>query len=399
MFERCIIHLDLDAFFASVEELLDPSIVGLPIIVGGDPRGRGVVASASYSARAFGVHSAMPVAQALRLCPNAVVRHGHYSDYSAYSRRVMAILSEYTPVLEQISIDEAFLDVTGSTVLFGPSEKLAHTIQDRIKGELGLPSSLGVAANKLVAKIASTRAKPHGVLLVPNGREASFLAPLSIDRLWGVGKVTEQRLRANGVSTIGDLATLPLPALQRLFGNGAEAMRRRALGIDDRLVCTESRHKSVSQERTFASDVGAVDELLHCLLKMSDEVSSQLRKEGECARVVVLKMRYPDFTTITRRVTLGQPTDLAEVLYGEASRLLRRELRPGVRLRLIGVGASGLTEGRQLTLFAEETQQLSKLSQAVDDIRRRYGRDSIRRASFLDRSEQPPEPLSRKRGV
>ena len=398
MFERCIIHLDLDAFFASVEELLDPSIVGLPIIVGGDPRGRGVVASASYAARAFGVHSAMPVAQALRLCPDAVVRHGHHSDYSAHSRRVMAILNEYTPLLEQISIDEAFLDVTGSTALYGPPESLAHAIQNRIKDELGLPSSLGVASNKLVAKIASTRAKPQGVLVVPIGQEASFLAPLAIDRLWGVGKVTSQRLRANGVSTIGDLAELGLPTLRKLFGNGAESMRRRALGIDERPVCTEGKRKSVSQERTFASDVGAIDELLHCLLKMSDEVSAQLRGSGECARVVVLKMRYPDFSTITRRVTLAEPTDLAETLYNEASRLLRRELKPGVKLRLIGVGASGLTEGRQLGLFGAQTQQLSKLSQAVDDIRRRYGRDSIRRASFLDRSEESPESPSRRSG-
>ena len=398
MSERCIIHLDLDAFFASVEELRDPSIVGQPIIVGGDPRERGVVASASYAARTFGVHSAMPMAQALRLCPHAVVRHGHYSDYSSYSRRVMAILGEYTPLMEQISIDEAFLDVTGSGALFGPPENLARTIQQRIKDEVGLPSSLGVAGNKLVAKIASARAKPCGVLVVPCGQEASFLAPLPIERLWGVGKVTSQLLRSNGVSTIGDLARLPLPALQRLFGHGAESMRRRAVGIDDRLVSPESRHKSVSQERTFARDVGSLDELLRCLLKMSDEVSSQLRREGEYARVVVLKMRYPDFTTITRRITLDQPTDLAEVLYDQAGRLLRRELGPGVKLRLIGVGAAGLTRGTQLTLFETQTEQLSRLSQAVDDIRRRYGNDSIRRASFLEGAEDPPQPAPRKSG-
>ncbi len=388
---RSIHHVDLDAFFASVEELLDPAISGLPIIVGGDPQGRGVVASCSYAARAFGVHSAMPVAQALRLCPQAIVRHGHHSVYAAYSRRVMAILAEYTPLLEQISIDEAFLDVTGSDRLFGAPETLAHTIQNRIQVECGLPSSLGVAGNKLVAKIASARAKPRGVLVVPSGQEAAFLAPLTIDRLWGVGDVTADRLRKEGISTIGKLAALPLRDMERLFGNGAAGMHRRALGIDDRPVVTEWHRKSVSQERTFARDVSSIEVLMHCLLQMSEEVAAQLRKDGDCARTVVLKMRYPDFTTITRRVTLAQPTNLAEVLHQEASQLLRREWKRGAQLRLIGIGATGLVRGRQLALFDDHSEQLSRLSRAVDKIRSRYGRDSIRRAALLETSESPEE--------
>lgn len=301
---RQIIHLDLDAFFASVEELLDPSLVGLPILVGGSPEGRGVVSSASYAARAYGVHSAMPMSQALRLCPQAVVRHGHHREYSSYSRRVMSILAEYTPLLEPISIDEAFLDVTGSEQLFGPADQLAHRIQQRILAELGLPSSLGVASNKLMAKIASDLAKPKGVLLVPAGQEAEFLAPLPIDRLWGVGEVTSQRLRSSGIQTIGQLAALSEQPMKALFGSGAEGMRRRALGIDDRPVGPSGPHKSISQEHTYAQDVGDLQVLRRTLLDMSEDVAAQLRKHGECARTVVLKIRYPDFRTYTRRVTL-----------------------------------------------------------------------------------------------
>jgi DNA polymerase-4 len=381
---RRIIHIDLDAFFASVEELLDPSIVGLSIIVGGNPQGRGVVASASYAARAFGVRSAMPVAQALRLCPQAIVRHGHYADYSAYSRRVMAILAEYTPLLEQISIDEAFLDVTGSELLYGTLETLARRIQSRILTECGLPSSFGGAGNMLVAKIASGLAKPRGVLVVAPGEETAFLSPLPIERLWGVGEVTARRLHARGIRTIGDMAALSHQQLQSLFGNAAISMHRRALGIDERPVITEWRRKSVSQERTFALDVGDLNALLRSLLNMSEDVAEQLRKEGECARTIVLKMRYPDFTTITRQVTLAQPTDLAETIYFQAGKLLQREWKGATKLRLIGVGATGLVEGRQLSLLDVHTEQLSKLSKAVDQIRHRYGRDAISRAALLE---------------
>jgi len=388
---RSIIHLDLDAFFASVEELLDPSIVGLPILVGGSPEGRGVVSSASYAARAYGVHSAMPMSQALRLCPQAIVRSGHRRDYSSYSRRVMAILSEYTPLLEPISIDEAFLDVTGCEGLFGPADVLAHRLQERILAELGLPSSLGVASNKLVAKIASDLAKPRGIRVVPPGDEAAFLAPLPIERLWGVGDVTAGRLHQHGVHTIGELAALPESQMQALFGSGAQAMHRHALGISASPVGVESRRKSVSQERTFARDVGDLDVLQRALLKMSEEVAAQLRKEGDCARTVVLKMRYPDFTTITRQATLAQPTDLAEDICAQARKLLQHEWKKGTQLRLIGVGATALSQARQLSLFDTHTEQLSKLTKAVDDIRHKYGKDAIRRASLLKAHHQDTE--------
>lgn len=378
-----MIHVDLDAFFASVEELLDPSIVGLPIIVGGDPAKRGVVASASYAARAYGVRSAMPMSQALRLCPQAIVRHGHREAYESYSRRVMAILAEYTPLLEQVSIDEAFLDVTGCDQLFGSSEEIARRIQHRILSELGLSSSLGVASNKLVAKVASTLAKPRGLLVVPPGEEAAFLAPLPVERLWGVGEATAERLRKLGIQTIGQLAALPAQQMKELFSSMADEMHHRALGIDDSPVGIEARRKSISQEHTFPRDVGDINVLRRYLLEISEAVAAQLRKDGECARTIVLKMRYPDFKTITRRVTLAQPTNLTEVIYAQATALLQREWKKGSQVRLIGLGAAGLVQAQQLELFAVPSERLSRLSRAVDEIRSKYGNHAIRRASLL----------------
>jgi len=385
---RSIIHLDLDAFFASVEELLDPSIAGLSILVGGDPVGRGVVSSASYAARAYGVHSAMPMSQALRLCPQAVVRHGQHNEYGAYSKRVMVILAEYTPSLEPISIDEAFLDVSGCERLFGPADELARRIQQRIMSELSLPSSLGVASNKLVAKVASALSKPRGLLVVPPGHEAAFLAPLPIERLWGVGEVTARRLRARGVQTIGQLAVLSAQQMKALFGSAAAEMHRRALGIDDSPVGVRGRRKSVSQERTFPRDVGDINVLRRSLLDMSETVATRLREDGDCARTVTLKMRYPDFKTITRQVTLSQPTDLAEVIHAHAMKMLQREWKKGVKVRLIGVGATGLAQARQLGLFETRAERLSRLSRAVDQIRRKYGKDAIRRASLLKADDE-----------
>ncbi len=382
---RSIIHLDLDAFFASVEELLDPSIRGLPILVGGDPSGRGVVSSASYAARAYGVRSAMPMSQALRLCPQAVVRRGHHREYGRYSKRVMNILAEYTPLWEPVSIDEAFLDVTGCERLFGPAEELAQRLQKRILSELGLPCSLGLASNKLVAKVASALAKPGGVLVVPAGEEAAFFAPLPIERLWGVGEVTAQRLLDIGVRTIGQLAALSEAQMTDLFGSSAAEMHRRALGIDERPVGLSGRRKSISQEHTFPRDVGDVKALGRAMLKMSEDVAAQLRKGGESARTVVLKLRYPDFRTITRQATLSQPTDLSDVIHSHAVRLLRKEWKKGMQVRLIGVGVTGLVEARQLSLFDTSTERLGRLSRVVDEIRSKYGKDAIRRASLLRR--------------
>ena len=383
---RSIIHLDLDAFFASVEELLDPSIAGKPVIVGGDPAGRGVVSSASYAARAYGVRSAMPMARALRLCPHAIVRHGHFHEYRRYSQQVMAILAEYTPLVEQLSIDEAFLDVTGCERLWGTGEEIARLLQRRILEECRLPSSVGVASNKLVAKIASALRKPRGLVVVPPGQEAGFLAPLPVEELWGVGDVAARRLHDLGVRTIGDLAALPVEALVYAFGPYGTTLHEHARGIDHRPVVPESRRRSLSREETFARDVTDEAELERTLLRLSDEVAARLRRHGVQGRVVGLRLRYGDFATLTRRVTLHRPTDLAPTIYAHARRLLRRAWRPGAAVRLLGVGVAGLVEtpAYQLGLFGADDQRWARLSRALDSIRARYGDGAIRRATFLE---------------
>lgn len=384
MSERHIIHVDLDAFFPSVEEILDPSIAGLPILVGGDPQGRGVVSSASYAARAYGVRSAMPMARALRLCPNAVVLRGNHKVYGEYSMRAMDILSEYTPLWESVSIDEAFLDVTGCERLWGSHEMIGRDIQMRIKEEIGLPASVGVASNKLVAKVASGLRKPLGFVVVLYGQEADFLAPMPVERIWGVGQVTAQALRDMGVRTIGELARFPLEVLKAEFGRQGASMYQHARGIDDSAVEMGQSPKSIGHERTFAQDTADIDEIGRCLLGLAEKTAARLRRHGLRARVVTLKLRYEDFRTVTRRVTLVEATDLAEVLYVEASKLLKRELRAGAEIRLVGISAGGLVEGGyQLSLFGGDELRLRRLSKVVDDIRDRYGDGALRRASLL----------------
>jgi len=386
---RSIIHLDLDAFFASVEELLDPSIAGKPVIVGGDPGARGVVSSASYAARAYGVRSAMPMVRALRLCPHAIVRRAHFGEYRRYSQRVMAILAEYTPLVEQISIDEAFLDVTGCERLWGTGPEIARLLQRRILEECRLPSSVGVASNKLVAKIASGLRKPQGLVVVPAGEEAAFLAPLPIEELWGVGEVAARRLHDLGVRTIGDLALLPLEALVYAFGSYGVTLHEHAHGIDNRPVVPESRRRSLSREETFARDITDEAELGRVLLRLSDEVATRLRQHGVQGRVVGLKLRYADLSTVTRRATLERPTDLAPTIHSQAQQLLRRTWKPGVRVRLLGVAVAGLVEtpAYQLGLFGTDEQRWARLSRALDAIRTRYGEGAIRRAAFLEPEE------------
>ncbi|MCL6431690.1 MAG: DNA polymerase IV [Anaerolineae bacterium] len=383
---RTILHVDLDAFFASVEELLDPAIAGKPIIVGGDPQGRGVVSSASYAARAFGVRSAMPMAVALRLCPQAIVRRGHYREYGRYSRQVMAILREYTPLVEQVSIDEAFLDVTGCERLWGPADGLARAIQQRILEGCHLPCSVGVATSKLVAKIASGLRKPQGLVIVPPGEEAAFLAPLPVEELWGVGEVAARRLHALGLHTIGALAAVPKEALVLAFGNQGAVLYDHARGIDNRPVVPENRRRSVSNERTFAQDLTDGEELRKHLLALCDQVAARLRSLGLQGRIVGLKLRYHDFTTVTRRATIDRPTALSPTIFQHARGLLDATWRTGTPVRLLGVSISGLVETpvRQLGLFGDDDGRWMRLSRALDDIRNRYGEQAIRRATFLE---------------
>ena len=304
---RTIMHVDLDAFFCSVEILHDPTLAGKPFVVGGSPEGRGVVASASYPARKFGIHSAMPTAQALRLCPHLTVVSGRRSNYGHYSRQVMAILEEAAPVLEQVSIDEAYLDLGTGDV---DGRGLAAELQARILQELGLPTSWGVASNKLVAKIASDLGKPRGLVVVQDGEEAEFLAPLPVRRLRGVGPKTAERLARHGIERIGQLAALDADRLEAMFGERGVDLAARARGEDNRPVISEHEPKSMSAENTFAEDVTGQEKLEATLLQLTERVGRRLRRGGYACSNVTLKIRWPDFTTLTRQVQLEQPTDL-----------------------------------------------------------------------------------------
>jgi DNA polymerase-4 len=380
---RTILHLDLDAFFCSVEELLDPALKGTVFAVGWPAAERGVISTASYAARKFGVRSALPTARAMKLCPqlNLITpRHRHYSDYS---RRVMAVLENETPLMEQISIDEAFLDLTGDARSGG---EVAATLQARLQSEIGLPSSFGVASNKLVAKIATNVGKPNGLVVVPPGDEAAFLAPLPMDMLWGVGPKTQARLAELGMRTIGDIGRWPADDLARRLGAWGADLARHARGIDDRPVETEREAKSISQETTFAKDVSDRTALRRTLLELSDGVGASLRQANLAARTVKLKLRWPPFETITRQMTLAQPTDSEGEIFEAALALFDKAWSRGKAVRLIGVGVSGLHEpARQLGLFDEaRPAQTAKLAEALDKIRAKYGWDAVKRASLLD---------------
>jgi DNA polymerase-4 len=380
---RTIIHVDLDAFFCSVEELLDPSLKGTAFAVGGGADERGVISTASYEARKFGVHSALPTGRALRLCPHLKLLPGRHRLYGDYSRRVMAYFDKETPLIEQISIDEAFLDFTGDARSGG---EIAAALQARIAAEVGLPSSFGVASNKLVAKVATNVGKPQGLIVVPPGQEAAFLAPLPMAMLWGVGPKTQVRLSELGLRTIGDLAAWPASDLEQRLGAWGADVARHARGIDDRPVETEREAKSISKEVTYAKDVSDRAVLRRTLMELSDQVAASLRHQGLVARTVKLKLRWPPFETITRQTTLPQPTDLEAEVFGAALALFNTAWGRGRPVRLIGVGVSGLqTPARQLGLFeaAAPDARAGKLAEAVDKIRAKYGWDAVKRASAL----------------
>jgi DNA polymerase IV len=366
------------------------------VIVGGRPEVRGVVASASYEVRAFGVHSAMPTAQALRLCPQAILISGHRERYVEMSRLVMAILADYTALLEPISIDEAFLDVTGTEDHYGPPGRLANAIQERIERELGLSASLGVATNKLLAKIASDLRKPHGITVVPAGEEASFLAPLPIRKLWGVGEVTGKELARLGVQTIGDLARVPGETLRARFGSQGEVLWRASHGIDASPVTPEHEAKSFSREETFAQDVADAVTLRRELLRLSDAVAARLRRHNFQARTVALKLRYGDFTTISRQATLADATDAGPAIYAQVLALFASAWQRGRSVRLLGVAAANLTQpAHQMRLFEQEDLRQVQLDAALDRIRARFGDRAIQRASLLE----PPDELWVGRGT
>jgi DNA polymerase-4 len=340
---RAIIHLDLDAFYASVEILQNPELAEHPVLVGGLPGGRGVVASASYKARALGVRSAMPTSRALVLCPGAVVLPPRFSLYRDYSRRVMQILQQTAELLQQVSIDEAYLDVSEQIPEWGAAIKIAEQLQRRVQEDTGLSASLGVATNKLVAKIASDHEKPGGLTIVRPGEEAQFLAPLPVRVLWGVGPVMARKLGELGVASVGHLAAIPEDELRRRFGRQGAALARQARGIDNRPVVTEHEPKSMSQERTFSRDQSEPQALEQQLERMSRKVADRLRSQELAAGTVAIKLRYSDFSTITRQMTLDVPTNSEQSIFRAAQTLLYRAWQPGRPVRLLGVAARRLT--------------------------------------------------------
>jgi len=378
---RVILHVDLDAFFCSVEELNDPGLSGKAFVVAGRPDQRGVVASASYPARAFGIRSAMPTARAVRLCPTLIIIPPKHGVYGEASERVMALLRESAPVVEQVSVDEAFLDVSDDP---RPGRELAAMLQARIRTELHLPTSWGVAPSRLVAKIATEVGKPNGLVAVPPGEEAAFLAPLPVGMLWGVGPKTRSSLEGLGVHTIGDLASQPADRLTRLLGAHGLELASRALGRDDQPVVDSYEPKSMSSETTFARDVRDGRELRRTLLRLTEEVGQRLREGGLAGSTVRLKLRWSDFTTLTRQTRVPQPTDQDGEIYRAAESLFQATWPQGRPVRLIGVGVSGLgSHVRQLDLFDRGWEQDGRLMQAVDAIRARFGQQALQRAANL----------------
>jgi DNA polymerase-4 len=383
---RSIIHLDLDAFYASVEQLRRPELRGLPVIVGGAPSAdgspqlnRGVVSAASYEARAFGVHSAMPLRTALRLCPQAVIVPVDFRAYREASKSVFDIARDYTPLIEPLSLDEAFLDVTGSERRFGSGRGIAAQIRDRVLARSGLHASFGVATCKTIAKIASDLRKPRGFVVVEPGDEASFLAPLPLRRLPGLGPATERALSGLGVSTLGQLCALPLDTVQRRVGRAAgTSIWERAQGIDNAPVTLPGAPRSVSREETFARDVAERSALHLRIAELASDVGARLRTGGWTARTVTLKLRYTDFTTITRQQTLATAT-ATDTTVRDAAVVLLDTSWSGDAVRLVGVGVSGLEDAPQLDLFAQPAND--RIDRTLDRLRERFGQDSIRRGT------------------
>ena len=396
---RTIIHADLDAFYASVEVLDDPSLRGRPVIVGGRPGERGVVSAASYEARRYGVHSAMPLRTAARRCPDGVFLPGRPERYRELSERVMTIFSDYTPLVEPISLDEAFLDVSGSVAVFGDGPAIARTLKGRVLDEVGLVVSVGVASNKLCAKVASDLRKPDALVVVPDGDEAAFLAPLPIRRLWGVGPRAQAALAEYGVTTIGQLAALPDETLHRRFGRHGDDLAARARGIDLSPVQPAHVPKSIGHEHTFRTDTADPRRLEATLLDLAESVASRLRRHDLAAGAVQLKLRYEGFETLTRQSPLPRQTRESTPLYETALALLRRTLAAGRGVRLIGLTAISLSDAQQLTLF-DAPERGDRLATSIDLVRQRFGDEAITRARLLverparrfDFGERPEAP-------
>jgi DNA polymerase-4 len=398
-------HVDMDAFFVSVEELFDPSLKGKPVVVGGRPNERGVVSAASYAARKFGVHSAMPLRTAYKLCPQAIFVEGHPNRYREYSQKVYDVLHTISPLVEMASVDEAYLDMTGTERLYGPPLRAAHLLHERMKAATQLNCSVGIAASRLVAKISSDQAKPNGVLWILPGREVAFLAPLDVRKVPGVGKVTEKNLHQLGIRKVGDLAALDEDFLAERFGKWGLALSGKSHGLDaggwfDTEIGAEEGPKSISHEHTFSEDTHDVERLEATLSRLSEMVGRRLREHGLQARTIQLKLRYSDFSTITRAHSLARATQIDTEIFDEVRDLFHRNWKAGVAVRLLGVHVSGWADGdEQLDLIGEARHEKWKGALAAADLLRdKFGESAVSlarslRGNFRERTHENPAGL------
>jgi DNA polymerase-4 len=398
-------HVDMDAFFVSVEELYDPSLIGKAVVVGGRPNERGVVSAASYAARKFGVHSAMPLRTAYKLCPQAIFVDGHPERYREHSKKVYAVLRDFSPLVEMASVDEAYLDLTGTGRLYGPPLKAAHLLHDRMKAATRLNCSIGISASRMVAKVASDQAKPNGVLWIVPGRESAFLAPLDVRKIPGVGKVTEKNLHALGIRKVGDLASLDDAFLEQRFGKWGLALAGKSRGLDaggwyDAEIGEDAGPKSISHEHTFNEDTADLGKLESTLARLSEMVGRRVREHNLLARTLQLKLRYSDFSTITRAHSLPRGTSIDTEIYREIHALFLAHWKPGAPVRLLGVNASSWAEGdEQMDLLGEDAHERWRRAFAVaDKMRDKFGESAISLASglrgtFRERTHENPVGL------
>ena len=404
-FARTIFHVDMDAFFVSVEELFDPSLKGKAVVVGGQRDERGVVSAASYEARKFGVHSAMPLRTAAKLCPHAIFVNGHPERYRECSEKVYRVLTTFSPLVEMASIDEAYLDMTGTSRLHGPPLGAAHTLHKRIKSDTKLNCSIGIGRTRLVAKVASAKAKPNGILWVLPGEEARLLAPLDVRDIPGIGKVMEESLKVMGIRTVGDLARFQAAGLEGMFGKWGLAMAGKARGEDaggwfDTEVGADSDPKSISHEHTYNEDTANPEQIESTLMRLSEMVGRRLREHQLHARTIQLKLRYKDFTTITRAHSLSAPTQLDTEIFEEVRALFRKNWRKGTQVRLLGVHASSFeSESQQENLLeGGRRQRWQRALSAADRLRDKFGESSVSmasgmKASFRERTHENPAGL------
>lgn len=408
-FPRTIFHVDMDAFFVSVEELFDPTLKGKPVVVGGQRDERGVVSAASYEARKFGVHSAMPLRTAAKLCPQAIFVDGHPERYREYSHKVHDVLCQYSPLVEMASIDEAYLDMTGTERLHGPPLKAAHRLHQTMKDKTSLNCSVGIGSSRLVAKVGSAKAKPNGVLWVVHGEEAKFLAPLDVRDIPGVGKVTEQNLHALGIERVGDLARFGDDELEEKFGKWGLALAGKSRGLDaggwfDTEVGEDAAAKSISHEHTYNDDTADVQKIESTLMRLSEMVGRRLREANSRARTIQLKLRYSDFTTITRAHSLARPTQVDVEIFEEARRLFHKNWKRGSTVRLLGVQTSGFDDdaGQMNLLDPKRDDRWKQALAAADKVRDRFGESSVGlatgiRGGFRERTHENPASLPGKK--